>query len=126
MGLTLMLCVCISHSVVPNSATPRTVAHQVPPSMEFSRQEYWNGLPFPFPGDLTDPGIKPGSPALQADSLLSESPPLCYSCLFLLFVFNWRAKQLLYSDKLLYNVLVSAIQHESAITAYIYIYVVLS
>ena len=41
--------------------------------MEFFRQEYWSGLPFPFPGDLPDPGIKPGSPALQADSLLSES-----------------------------------------------------
>ena len=42
--------------------------------MEFFRQEYWSGLPFPFPGDLPDPGIKPGSPALQADSLLSELP----------------------------------------------------
>ena len=41
--------------------------------MEFSRQEYWSGLPFLPPGDLPDPGIKPGSPALQADSLLSES-----------------------------------------------------
>ena len=41
-------------------------------SMEFSRQEYWNGLPFPSPGDLPDPGIQPGSPALQADSLPSE------------------------------------------------------
>ena len=40
--------------------------------MEFSRQEYWSGLPFPSPGDLPDPGIKPGSPALQADSLPSE------------------------------------------------------
>jgi len=40
--------------------------------MEFSRQEYWGGLPFPFPGDLPDPGIEPGSPMLQADSLLSE------------------------------------------------------
>ena len=52
--------------------TPWTVAHQAPPSMEFSRQEYWSGLPFPSPGDLPDPGIKPGSPALQADALLSE------------------------------------------------------
>ena len=43
-------------------------------SMEFSRQEYWSGLPFPSPGDLPDPGIEPGSPALQADSLLSELP----------------------------------------------------
>ena len=51
-----------------------TVAHQSPLSMEFSRQEYWSGLPFPTPGDLPDPGIEPGSPALQADSLLSEPP----------------------------------------------------
>ena len=42
--------------------------------MEFSRQEYWSGLPFPSPGDLPDPGIKPRSPALQADALLSEPP----------------------------------------------------
>ena len=42
--------------------------------MEFSKQEYWSGLTFPSPGDLPDPGIKPRSPALQADSLLSEPP----------------------------------------------------
>ena len=54
--------------------TPWTVAYQAPPSMGFSRQEYWSGLPFPFPGDLPDPGIKPGSPALKADSLPSEPP----------------------------------------------------
>ena len=42
--------------------------------MEFSRQEYWSGLPFPSAGDLPDPGIKPGSPALQVDSLMSELP----------------------------------------------------
>ena len=56
------------------SVTPQIVAHQAPLSMEFSRQEYWSGLPFPTPGDLPDPGIKPGSPALQADSLPSEPP----------------------------------------------------
>ena len=56
----------------PTFATPWTVAHQAPLSMEFSRQEYWNGLLFPTPGDLPDPGIEPASPALQADSLLSE------------------------------------------------------
>ena len=55
-------------------ATPWTVAHQAPPSMEFSRQEYWSGFPFPSPGDLPDPGIKPRSPALQADALPSETP----------------------------------------------------
>ena len=53
-------------------ATPWTVANQVPPSMEFSRQEYWSGLPFPSPGDLPNPGIKARSPALQADALPSE------------------------------------------------------
>ena len=53
-------------------ASPRMVASQAPLSFGFSRQEYWSGLPFPSPGDLPDPGIKPGSPALQADSLLSE------------------------------------------------------
>ena len=53
-------------------ATPRTVAYQAPPSMEFSRQEYWSGFPFPSPGDLPNPGIEPRSPELQADSLLSE------------------------------------------------------
>ena len=53
-------------------ATPWTAAHQASPSMEFSRQEYWSGLPFPSPGDLPDPGIEPRSPALEADALSSE------------------------------------------------------
>ena len=53
-------------------ATPWIVAHQASLSMGFSRQEYWSGLPFPSPGDLPEPGIEPRSPALQADSLLSE------------------------------------------------------
>ena len=55
-------------------ATPWTVDPQAPPSMGFSRQEYWSGFPFPSPGDLPDPGIKLGSPELQADSLPSEPP----------------------------------------------------
>ena len=54
--------------------TPWTVARQAPLSMELSRQEYWSGLPFPFPGDFPDPRITPWSPALQADSLLPEPP----------------------------------------------------
>ena len=48
--------------------TPWTVAYQASPSMGFSRQEYWSGLPFPSPGDIHDPGIEPRSPALQADA----------------------------------------------------------
>ena len=55
-------------------ATLWTVAHQAPPSLGFSRQEYWSGLPFPSPWDLPDPGIEPRSPALQADTLTSEPP----------------------------------------------------
>ena len=54
--------------------TPWIVAYQAPPSMEFPRQEYWSGLLFPSPGDLPNPGIKPGSPTLQTDALLSEPP----------------------------------------------------
>ena len=63
-----------SLSCVRFFATPRTVAHQAPLSMDFSRQEYWSGLPFPSPVDLPDSGMKPGSPALQVDSLQSEPP----------------------------------------------------
>ena len=59
-------------------ATPWTVAYQAPPSMEFSRQEYWSGVPFPFPGNLPNPGIEPGSPTLQADALPSEPPKLFF------------------------------------------------
>ena len=64
----------VTLSVVSDSATPRTVVREAPLSMEFSRKEYWSGLPFPSPEDLPDPGIKRMSPALQADSLPSEPP----------------------------------------------------
>ena len=64
----------ISRSVVSSFATLWTVACQAPLSMEFFRQEYWSGLPFPSPEDLPNPGIEAGSPALQTDSLLSEPP----------------------------------------------------
>ena len=55
-----------------DSATSWTVAHQAPPSIGFPRQEHWIVLPFSSPGDLPNPGIEPGSPALQVDSLPSE------------------------------------------------------
>ena len=55
-------------------ATPWTIAGQSPPSLEFSRQEYWSGLPFLSSGDLPDPGIELRSPTMQADTLTSEPP----------------------------------------------------
>ena len=69
---TRCLEVFYSFSYVQLFATPWTAVYWAPLSMEFSRQEYWSGLPFPSPGDLPDPGIKPGSPALQADALPSK------------------------------------------------------
>ena len=62
----------LSHCCVQFFATPWTVVQQTVLSMEFSRQEYWSGLPCPSPGDLLDPGVEPGSPTLQADSSPSE------------------------------------------------------
>ena len=72
----------VSCSVVSNSVIPWTlaIACQASLSMGFSRQEYWSGLPFPSLGDLPDPGIEPESPALQADSLLSEQPVYYFAC----------------------------------------------
>ena len=66
-------------------ATPWAVAYQSPLSMEFSRQEYWSGLPFPSPEDLPDPGIEPRSPTLQADASLSEPTgrPHTHICIYL-------------------------------------------
>ena len=64
----------VSRSALSIFLTPWTVACQAPLSMEFSRQEYWSGLPFPSPGDLPYLGIEPGSLALHADSLQYEPP----------------------------------------------------
>ena len=65
LGKKSVVPVVFSPSALSDSATPWTVAHQAP---LYSRQEYWSGLPCPSPEDLPNPGIKPGSPALQADS----------------------------------------------------------
>ena len=67
------VCVC-ALNCVPFFATPWTVALQAPLPMEFLRQEYWSGLPLPSAGDFLDPGIEPGLPALQANSLPPEPP----------------------------------------------------
>ena len=66
-------------SPIPLLMTPWTVAHQAPLSLGFSRQEYWSGLPFLSRENLPNPGIEPRSPALQADSLLSEFVLLTYT-----------------------------------------------
>ena len=71
--------------------TPGTIAHQAPLSMGFPRQEYWSGLTFPSPGDLPDPGIKPESPVLKADSLLSELPGKSHvSCSAVFDALRWH------------------------------------
>ena len=66
----MYVCVLSHLSYVWHFATPWTVAHQVPLSTGFSRQEYWSGLPVPFPGKLLNSGIEPAAPALQGDSWL--------------------------------------------------------
>ena len=67
MCVCVCVCVCVCH--VRLFATPWNVAHQVSLSVEFSRQEYWSGLPFPSSGDLPNPGTEPRCPALLADAL---------------------------------------------------------
>ena len=79
-AICVCVCVCSLHSYVRLFATPWTIVLQALLSMGFSRQEYWSGLSFPTLGDLLNPGIKPGFPALQVDFLPSE--PLggpCYA-----------------------------------------------
>ena len=86
--------------------TPWAVAHQAPLSMDFYRQEYWSGYPFPSPGDLPNPGIEPRSPALLVDFLLSDptGKPVCLS----VFSFHssrtnnpWKLNQLKFLGDLL-------------------------
>ena len=85
-----------------------TVAHQSSPSMGFSRQEYWGGLPFPSPGDLSDRGVKPRSPALQADALTSEPPGKntgvgCYFLLQGIFLTQGSNPYILLGRRILYH-----------------------
>ena len=77
--MCVCMCVFVCSVVSDSFVTPWAVAHKAPLSMEFSRQENWSGLPFPFPGDLPDPGIEPKSlvsTAIQADSLPLVLPEL--------------------------------------------------
>ena len=73
----------LSRSVMSDSVTPWTVAHQAPLSMGFSRQKYWSELPFPPSGDLLDPGIEPMSlvpPALEGEFFTIEPPAKPENC----------------------------------------------
>ena len=72
-------------------AIPWTVTYQAPLSMGFSRQEYWSGLSFPSPGDLPDPGIEPGSPTLQADSLPTDPPGHGTSFIYTKYLFSGKS-----------------------------------
>ena len=80
MGQVVKVCVGVSRPVTFDSETPWSVAHQCPLSLGFSVQEYWNELTFPSPGVLSDPGVEPGSPALQADSLTFEPQEKLSGC----------------------------------------------
>ena len=97
----LQLCVKVkSLSCAQLFVTLWTVAHQASPSMGFSRQGHWSGLPFSFPGDLPDPGIESRSPALQAEALTSEPPgkpqgttePQGSSCVYLSLNNRWTGQ----------------------------------
>ena len=85
---TLLVAYSLGH--VRLFATPWTVAQQAPPSMGFSRQEYWSGLLFPPPGDFPDPGMEPTSPAL-AGGFLNTEPPTFPRC-GLISRSSWRLK----------------------------------
>ena len=83
----------------PTLYDPVDCTYQAPPSMGFSRQEFWSGLPFPSPGDLPNPGIEPRSPALWVDSLLSELPfsPRLFFLPFISSLFFWTTLSILVS-----------------------------
>ena len=75
-----IVCVCVITQSCVTVSDPMDCSPPGSSVLEFSRQEYWNGLPFPSPGDLPNPEIEPGSPALQADSLLTEPPGKPKTC----------------------------------------------
>ena len=84
----IVVLVTRSHSTLCDPAI--TVTHQAPLSTGFSRQEYWSGLPFPTLGDLSDPGIEPESPTLQADSLPSELPGKLPPLQIRMAIISWK------------------------------------
>ena len=77
-----VICYCLVAKSSATLVTPGTVALQAPLSIGFPRQEYWSGLPFPSPGDLPNPGIKPVSLHWQEDSSTTEPPGKPYACAY--------------------------------------------
>ena len=95
-----MHCSCLATKSYPTLCNPKTVALQAPLSMQFPRQEYWRGLPFPSPGALPDPGIEPMSSAWQADFLpLSQlgSPKIC-TYVYILFIVVVQIHKYMYTS----------------------------
>ena len=82
-GLALLLLLLFSHYMCLTLLRPHGVAHNAPLSMEFPRQEYWSGLPFPSPGDLPDPGIGPKPPALAGGCFTTEPSGKTLALLYL-------------------------------------------
>ena len=94
-------------------ATPWTVAYP----MGFSRQEYWSGLPFPSPGDLPNPGIKAGSPSLEADALTSEPAQLPVFCYFFNILNTFKSVIPYKSPSMIWNI--SRVEEKCIIWAYL-------
>ena len=96
-----------SRSHVQLSATPWAVACQAPLSIQFSRQEYWSGLPLPSPGDLPDSGTEPESPAWQTDSLPEPPGKPIYVCMHYLYIslnhFAVQQEQMHHCNQLHFN-----------------------
>ena len=105
------MCAVFSHSVVSNSATSWTVAHQAPLSLGFFRQQYWSGLPFPTPGDLLNLGIKPMYPALAGELFTTEPPGKLYISISIVYHRILTIVSKLYSRTLLLSILYVTVLH---------------
>ena len=105
------MCAVFSHSVVSNSATSWTVAHQAPLSLGFFGQQYWSGLPFPTPGDLPNPGIKPVYPALAGEFFTTEPPGKLYISVSMVYHRILTIVSKLYSRTLLLSILYVTVLH---------------
>ena len=115
--------IAIVYTVISDSfATLWTIAHQAPLSLVFPRQENWTGLPFPSPGDVSNPGIKPVSPALQVDSLPLSHHNREY-IMTLCYIMSLSIYIVIYNDIMLYNIIYNVYDTCIYTCTHIYIYV---